>query len=1092
MALQQLYYTLTFTIAIFRAVNVGRAIKPDEAFDNSLTSKLAQPRLLVTFERNPYRSSTDDHTSSGKTQYNKEVLQDSGNIKLYGLDAERVFDIPGIQVLFVARAMRVAILEVSKRKDVGKLTTEILALRGVESVEQDSRVHALDISRPESLPWTDYMWGMEHIGITASLSEVPFLQGGRNFDSTEATEIVVAVIDSGVDYRHPAIMPTIWNNQNEILDGIDNDGNGYIDDINGYDFVNDDNNPDDDNHHGTLCSGIVATIGNSLRESAGNNYTVSIMALKILDSFGFGYISGAIQALDYALQMNAKISLHAWGGIMNSSFAMSAAIDGAVTANHVFVAAAGNQKQDTDANPQYPGAYSHPTVISVAASTSSSTLSHFSNYGVRSVHLAAPGSMINSTVPGGGHSVFSGTSFAAAHVAGGAALLMLTAAPEEVRAEDIKAVLLETTVPATGLNGRCSSGGILHVGRAVMRMRHTQETSGDAVVVSQEDLPMTDSNTGDKQVRSSSVMDLDNGYCPVPAQALLFDEMAPTIVGMMPALVMGYQGIASAGDSRIPLRQHEESHRFLNIGTLGHPVAANLQLPGGGYPSLHQSGSGDATYTATSHEVAMNRGQQRDAARIWFIGVDSPSGALTKISVTGTTGRQSDNTTAVEYGSLGRSSGGSGWFGWYKKVYNITSAPSLNHLMVAPTSEWGQSVSSNPLSEFDALQAPANGSSAARLYCLIWEGYQNGRAYAYSRTQFRAVFNAFVHNILDASTCAPIIAPKPIGPTPPTLPRQSPLLKSAQPSSARPPPPSAASLPRSTPSLCKEGGCGMAQELCRDRVHIDPAMLSEMTLRPGENYSQQVVVYNDGDIPVHIIARAHAVSSPSTSGFSRDAGIGRRHLHQDGSSWPADFDEEKQDFSRDLYYGLSVDFVEASDDNRTVAPTEVFESNSHFDLMSTKLMYIPHQDGHHYSVCSVSPDLEVFSLAEPSFFSSEYAQVLPLGDDDFFTVQLSPSFNFFGVSYAELHVGSNGYITFGDGDAAHNGMVHNHFSAPRISVLYHDLDPVNGGQVYYEVRIKFPTKIVVDGLNCSHLIPRSRHRSAPATLYAQHAPTMWD
>eukprot|EP00854_Cymbomonas_tetramitiformis_P004514 gene4514-5530_t len=528
MALQQLYYTLTFTIAIFRAVNVGRAIKPDEAFDNSLTSKLAQPRLLVTFERNPYRSSTDDHTSSGKTQYNKEVLQDSGNIKLYGLDAERVFDIPGIQVLFVARAMRVAILEVSKRKDVGKLTTEILALRGVESVEQDSRVHALDISRPESLPWTDYMWGMEHIGITASLSEVPFLQGGRNFDSTEATEIVVAVIDSGVDYRHPAIMPTIWNNQNEILDGIDNDGNGYIDDINGYDFVNDDNNPDDDNHHGTLCSGIVATIGNSLRESAGNNYTVSIMALKILDSFGFGYISGAIQALDYALQMNAKISLHAWGGIMNSSFAMSAAIDGAVTANHVFVAAAGNQKQDTDANPQYPGAYSHPTVISVAASTSSSTLSHFSNYG---------------------------------------------------------------------------------------------ETSGDAVVVSQEDLPMTDSNTGDKQ---------------------------------------------------------------------------------------------------------------------------------------------SDNTTAVEYGSLGRSSGGSGWFGWYKKVYNITSAPSLNHLMVAPTSEWGQSVSSNPLSEFDALQAPANGSSAARLYCLIWEG-------------------------------------------------------------------------------------------------------------------------------------SYAV---------------------------IDFDEEKQDFSRDLYYGLSVDFVEASDDNRTVAPTE--------------------------------------------------------------------------------------------------------------------------------------------------------------------------
>ncbi|MCM2324556.1 MAG: S8 family serine peptidase [Oligoflexia bacterium] len=235
-------------------------------------------------------------------------------------------------------------------------------------------------------------------------------------------EIVVAVIDTGVDYRHPDLADNIWINEGERagLAGVDDDGNGYVDDVYGYDFHNNRGNAMDDNKHGTHVAGIIGALLNDTG-IVGVSPKVRIMALKFLGSSGSGDANNAIRAINYAVDHGARIISNSWGGGGRSQL-LEAAIQRAISKGIYVVAAAGNESSNNDQVPMYPAGYSG--VISVASSDAADALSSFSNYGASSVWIAAPGSDILSTIPGLRHARLSGTSMAAPQVSGALALAL--------------------------------------------------------------------------------------------------------------------------------------------------------------------------------------------------------------------------------------------------------------------------------------------------------------------------------------------------------------------------------------------------------------------------------------------------------------------------------------------------------------------------------------------------------------------------------------------------------------------------------------------------------------------------------------------
>lgn len=285
-----------------------------------------------------------------------------------------------------------------------------------------------------------------------------------DIDATEAwdlqtgTDIVVAVIDTGVDYNHPDLRNNIWTNSGEVAgNGRDDDGNGFIDDVQGWDFVNNDNSPLDDSQHGTHVAGIIAAEGNNGTGGSGVNWKARIMPLKFMGANGSGSTAAAIRAIQYAVANGARVSNNSWGGGATSQ-ALRDAIAAANARGHIFVAAAGNDGRNNDTSPTYPASYDLPNVISVAASTASDGLATFSNFGARAVHVAAPGQSIFSTVPNGGYATLSGTSMAAPVVTGVVALMIASnssATPTQIRNN-----IMSTTDRPAGLAGRVASGRV--------------------------------------------------------------------------------------------------------------------------------------------------------------------------------------------------------------------------------------------------------------------------------------------------------------------------------------------------------------------------------------------------------------------------------------------------------------------------------------------------------------------------------------------------------------------------------------------------------------------------------------------------------
>lgn len=387
--------------------------------------------------------------------------------------------------------------------------------------------HEVSIATMADDPWyvNGSLWGM--YGDATNLVNQFGSQAGEAWVAghTGSMANVIGVIDSGIDYTHPDLYLNIWLNQREIpitlraflsdvdmdglitfrdlnhaanaefvtdinqngridagdllrdplwANGVDEDGNGYIDDLIGWDFHNNDNDPFDDNNHGTHVAGTIGALGGNGLGVVGVNWEVQLVALKFLSASGSGWTSDAMRAVDYFTNAasnateaeNFLATNNSWGGGSFSQGLLDAILR-AAQQDILFVAAAGNNSRNNDVAPRYPTGYStapvtgHDAVVSVASLTSLGELSWFSNYGASSVDVAAPGSTIWSTISNGGYGAFNGTSMATPHVAGAVALYA-SSFPEATSAQ-IREALLSSAAMTASVQDRVASGGRLDI-----------------------------------------------------------------------------------------------------------------------------------------------------------------------------------------------------------------------------------------------------------------------------------------------------------------------------------------------------------------------------------------------------------------------------------------------------------------------------------------------------------------------------------------------------------------------------------------------------------------------------------------------------
>ena len=333
------------------------------------------------------------------------------------------------------------------------------------------------------------LWGLHNIGQTITRPDGTSFTGTLDADidapeawdlQTGSLDVIVADIDTGVDYRHPDLAENIWTNPGEIPgNGVDDDANGFVDDYYGWDFGNNDNDPMDDMGHGTHTSGTVAAVGNNGVGVVGVAWTARIMAVKFMDASGNGTFEAAANAILYASRMGARVSNNSWGCQGTKTACFSGTVEDALGVAYqrgmLFVVAAGNSSMDNDSvQTHYPCASTVGNVLCVAATDYNDQLASFSNYGATSVDVGAPGVNVLSTVPTvgapccsdpSGYKFLNGTSMATPHVAGAAALTL--AQFPTLTTDVLKSVITGSVDPLAGLAGITLTGGRLNANNAL-------------------------------------------------------------------------------------------------------------------------------------------------------------------------------------------------------------------------------------------------------------------------------------------------------------------------------------------------------------------------------------------------------------------------------------------------------------------------------------------------------------------------------------------------------------------------------------------------------------------------------------------------
>lgn len=352
-------------------------------------------------------------------------------------------------------------------------------LQGVADIEyaEPNFIYNHTATSDDPLYTNGSLWGM--YGSTTSPANEFGSQAGAAWaaGNTGSSEVVIGIIDEGVMYFHEDLEANMWKNPGEIEgNGIDDDGNGYVDDVYGWDFDGNNNTTYDGTHddHGTHVAGTVGASGGNGLGVAGVNWNVKMITAKFLGRMG-GTTANAVKSVDYITDLKSRHGLNlvatnnSWGG-GGYSQSLYDAIERANAADILFMAAAGNGGRDgvgddNDATPHYPSSYENNNIIAVAAIDKDGTKAGFSNYGANSVDIGAPGRGIYSTLPGRGNTSdygsYSGTSMATPHVAGAAALY--AASTGETSAANIKKAIFDSSILTPSLEGKCVTGGRLNV-----------------------------------------------------------------------------------------------------------------------------------------------------------------------------------------------------------------------------------------------------------------------------------------------------------------------------------------------------------------------------------------------------------------------------------------------------------------------------------------------------------------------------------------------------------------------------------------------------------------------------------------------------
>jgi subtilisin family serine protease len=362
---------------------------------------------------------------------------------------------------------RLALIELEGKFSAKEAMATLANHPAIEYVEPNWLLH---INQIPNDPQFGVLWGLHNTGQSGGVAGA-HISAVEAWDTTVGShDVVIGVVDTGVDFTHPDLVPNMFVNPAEIAgNNIDDDANGFIDDVHGMNAITGTGNPMDDNDHGTHVSGTIGAVGNEGVGVVGVNWNVSIMGLKFLSASGSGSTADAIECINYAVLMknrgvNIRALNNSWGG-GGFSQALMDSIVAANTAGILFVAAAGNSNANNDTTPSFPSNYDVPNVLAVASTTRTDAKSSFSSFGATTVDLGAPGSDILSTIPGNGYAIFSGTSMATPHVTGAAALVL--SINDSLSVTELKQILMDTGDPISSMSGITVSGKRLNVAAAL-------------------------------------------------------------------------------------------------------------------------------------------------------------------------------------------------------------------------------------------------------------------------------------------------------------------------------------------------------------------------------------------------------------------------------------------------------------------------------------------------------------------------------------------------------------------------------------------------------------------------------------------------
>ena len=462
---RNLWLNLSIALAlILIAAFAGRLHKWDWHRSSQHTSQTSREREQTTTD--PGSDESDSSKTEILVRFRPNVTRDAIENLTSRLNDEvedRIEAVDGLDVI-----------EDEDNRSADEVVAQYRALSEVEYAEANSEIKLDHEGAGKHVHANDELfykqWGLFNHGQDGGKSgaDISAMQAWAVTKGSD--QVVVAVLDSGVDYTHPDLAGNIWTRPEIIKQYEDEDlTEGGIDDVHGFNVVEDNGDPMDDNGHGTHCAGIIGAEGGNEVGISGVNWTVKIMPLRFMDSDGAGTTKDAIEAINYVINrkragVNVRVISASWGSTIKSR-AMEDVIRKAGDEGILFVAAAGNDHSDNDAKPHYPASYDLNNVISVAALDRNDELTSFSNWGATSVDVAAPGQQIVSTWLNHGFEERQGTSMATPFVAGVAALILST--NTAISVDDLRTRLLISVDAVPALKGEVATGGRINAAKAV-------------------------------------------------------------------------------------------------------------------------------------------------------------------------------------------------------------------------------------------------------------------------------------------------------------------------------------------------------------------------------------------------------------------------------------------------------------------------------------------------------------------------------------------------------------------------------------------------------------------------------------------------